>query len=196
MTSAENTQPKIEKTSQWQTERAKATTKESILHPGLKRHATNISPVKDAVWPRHVANEDSTSSSSASSDDEDAHSSGLKSCNRQRRKSSRDSYSKFNVGNEEYNPRGMVSKTDGRLNINVNETNNRGYLAKALVQPSSMLAWSFPKKIKKLKHYPPGRKGVGIQYPAASKDSSTATSTVSRPMLNIVVMVIGSRGDI
>jgi hypothetical protein len=190
---AENTRPKIEKASQWQTERPKATAKESILNSGLKRHATNISPVKDAVWPRLVANEDSTSSSSASSDDEDAHSLVSKSRNRQRRKNSRGSYSKFNVGNEEYNSRGRVSKRDGRLNISVNETNNRGYLAKALGATFKHVG---PGPSKQMKDCPPGHKDVGIQYPAASKDSSTATSIVPRPKLNIVVMVIGSRGDI
>lgn len=137
-TEAGNARPAIGRLSHWHTERPKPTAKDPILSPGLQRHATNLSALKGAVWPRPVDNEDSTTSSSSDSDlsiDEDKReckSSGAKNYHGQRRKGDRNSYSKFNVGNEDYNSRGRVSKRDGRLNISVSETNNRGYLAKAL----------------------------------------------------------------
>ncbi|TID16773.1 glycosyltransferase family 1 protein [Venturia nashicola] len=109
---------------------------------------------------------------------------------RRRRKQNRGSVgpsSKFNIQNDEFHTKGRVSKRDGRLNISVNETSNKGYLAKAL--------------------------GTGLKHhfsPPAKADSKAALEADSasvladdiienewnRPRLNIVVMVIGSRGDI
>lgn len=109
---------------------------------------------------------------------------------RRRRKQKRGSNapsSRFNIRNDEIHTKGRVSKRDGRLNISVNETSNKGYLAKAL--------------------------GTGLRHhfttaaKADPKDSLEADSASvladdiienewNRPKLNIVVMVIGSRGDI
>lgn len=190
----ENARPAIGNVSQWQTERPKATTKGSILNTGLKRHATNLSAVKDAVWPRSASNEDSTSSSSDSSDssdfeDEDKYRTSAAKHTRPRGKGSKSSYSRFDVGNEEYSSRGKVSKKDGRLNISVNETNNRGYLAKAL----GFMKHVGPGPSKQMKDWPAYEDEDGESQ---SSDSSIITSRVPRPKLNIVVMVIGSRGDI
>lgn len=109
---------------------------------------------------------------------------------RRRRKQKKGSVgpsSKFNIRNDEFHTKGRVSKRDGRLNISVNETANKGYLAKAL--------------------------GTGLRHhfttsaKADDKDALEADSAGAladelienernRPKLNIVVMVIGSRGDI
>ena len=67
-TEAGKARPAIGKLSQWQTERPKPTAKDSTLSSRLQRHATNISALKDAVWPRPIDNEDSTTSSSSDSD--------------------------------------------------------------------------------------------------------------------------------
>ncbi|GAB7343373.1 hypothetical protein MBLNU457_1412t2 [Dothideomycetes sp. NU457] len=105
------------------------------------------------------------------------------------------SYNKFNVSNDQFNSKGRVSKKDGRLNISINETANNGYIAKALGQG--------------LKHHldVPDRHG---RHPASDKQDQqpeidskeaqgiidTLRKTVPRPNLNIVIMVVGSRGDI
>ncbi|KAI9849857.1 MAG: hypothetical protein M1837_000071 [Sclerophora amabilis] len=97
-------------------------------------------------------------------------------------------YSRFAVGNDEYKTRGKVSKRDGRLNITVSEITNSGYLAKALGAT--------------LKHHlGPGQKHEteqdGIPYRSASPSpDDPETEAWARPKLNIVIMVIGSRGDI
>jgi hypothetical protein len=96
------------------------------------------------------------------------------------------------VGNEDYNSKGRVSKKDGRLNISVNETKNRGYLAKAL--GATFLKHVGPGASKQMKDCPLGHKEEEREY--SSSASSTIPSTIARPRLNIVVMVIGSRGDI
>jgi hypothetical protein len=196
VTLKENARPAIGKLSQWHTERPKPSTKHSILNTGIRRPATNLSAVKDVVWPRSIDNEDSASSSSDSSDfEDDAHktqSSGTKLHSLQRRKGSRGSYSKFNVGNDEYNSRGRVAKKDGRLNISVNETHNRGYLAKAL--GASFIKNVGPGPSKQTKDCPAVHKDEGREYPTSA--SPTVTSPIPRPKLNIVIMVIGSQGDI
>ncbi|KAI9881599.1 MAG: hypothetical protein M1830_000163 [Pleopsidium flavum] len=112
-------------------------------------------------------------------------------------------FSKFSVGNDQYETKGKVSKRDGRLNISVNETANSGYLAKALgatlhrhlgsgkkngdedAQPLSPLHEDNDQ-------VRPGVSRVGT----ASTLAASINETIPRPKLNIVIMVIGSRGDI
>lgn len=116
-------------------------------------------------------------------------------------------YSRFSVGNDKYKTKGKVSKRDGRLNISVNETANSGYLAKALgatlhrhlgshktqdatereAQPLSPL------------HGEDDPQRPGLSRATTASTASTAPSVYDRlplPILNIVIMVIGSRGDI
>ena len=166
---------------QWQTERPPAIARTSLLSPKITRRQTNTSMLNQAIWsnPNDVVYDDGSSSSS---EDEHVEDPAATKKNGHRRHKDDKAYSRFSVGNNHYNTRGKVSKRDGRLNISVNETNNHGYLAKAL-----------------------GAKFIQ-NAPAAVNDqntASTATATatpdepsVSRPKLNIVVMVIGSRGDI
>ena len=110
-------------------------------------------------------------------------------------------YSRFLIGNDEFSTRGRVSKHDGRLNMSVSETANSGYLAKALGATLTH-------------HLGRGRKtetGAGqldsptVQRmdkgrPRVSRASTASTAVAEgefpRPTLNIVIMVIGSRGDI
>ena len=192
VTSTENARPGLRKASVWQTERPRPTVKDSFLRSRLRRHATNLSTFTDAGFPQSHDDEDSTSSSSASSDSE-AEDGPRAKRNRPRSrpqwKIDSRSYRKFDVGNEEYSSRGKVSKKDGRLNISVNETNNRGYLAKAL----GGMKHVGPGPSRQMKDYPSGHNEAGEEYPFSAAE---VTSTVPRPKLNIVVMVIGSRGDI
>jgi hypothetical protein len=175
----------------WRTERPNPTTTGSWA-TNLSRRATNTSALNEAIWSQ-PNDDDSTSSSSEDDEDEDEdeekkHGRGRKHSKEGR--PSKSSYSRFNVKNSDYSTKGRVSKRDGRLNISVNETSNRVYLAKALgatflkhLSPNGdILHESEPKKKDKL-----------------SRESSAETLTTSelpRPKLNIVVMVIGSRGDI
>jgi hypothetical protein len=112
------------------------------------------------------------------------------------KQSTNDKYSRFSIGNDEFKSRGRVSKRDGRLKISLNETAASGYLAKALDATFS-------------RHLTPGHKRRrDVDSPnedeearlesKAPEDSSPALSTrhTGQPKLNIVIMVIGSRGDI
>lgn len=107
------------------------------------------------------------------------------------RKASRNGpYSKFSFGDEVFKTKGRVRKRDGRLNISLHENANTGYLAAAI--------------------------GAGVKnhlFPRRKEDEADATTEekaeearreidniieddTQRPRLNIVIMIIGSRGDI
>ncbi|KAF2163684.1 glycosyltransferase family 1 protein [Zasmidium cellare ATCC 36951] len=108
------------------------------------------------------------------------------------------SYSRFRISNEHMSTKGRVSKRDGRLNISINQTANSGYLAKALghtIQnhldiPNRSRA---RKQRQHLADHPELDPDVDLD---AEKIASALYSNVVRPKLNIVIMVIGSRGDI
>ncbi|EXJ70928.1 uncharacterized protein A1O5_05920 [Cladophialophora psammophila CBS 110553] len=90
--------------------------------------------------------------------------------------------SHLKVGNEYFQSQGRIAK-DGRLNISVNETSQTGYLAKALGAT--------------IRHQ------LGPDYQEEAKLAEKAKADFLRdkhklvvPSMNIVIMVIGSRGDI
>jgi hypothetical protein len=177
---------------QWQTDRPQPTTKASILDtPGRTRRMTNASLLNEDSWIKPANNADATSSSSEDESEELNHRGGRR---RRNRHGTNDSgqYPKFHVGNDDYETKGRVRR-DGRLNISVNETNNRGYLAKAL--GAMFLKSSGPSASHQMK-------GSGHNYheekekPSRASSEATITSSIPQPTLNIVVMVIGSRGDI
>ncbi|KAI1496912.1 hypothetical protein F5X99DRAFT_398827 [Biscogniauxia marginata] len=146
----------------------------------IKRAGTNTSILSRSRWnARGNDDADNISISSASDDDEDRDKGW-------RPRMNEDSYRRFRVANDNYHTKGRVSKRDGRLAITVNDTSNTGYLAKALGAAT--------------KHVVAGRGGQGktSQRPMPSRLSSATTTTCKeprRPKLNIVIMVIGSRGD-
>jgi hypothetical protein len=211
--SEDGPRPKLNR--QWMTERPKPATRTSAV-PQFRRQDTNISALNEALWNQQRYEDDTASSSSSSSssseDEEEPQQVQGKRHGRlagRGRKGRSDSgnmpeqsgkrYSRFAVGNENFRTKGKADKKDGRLNISVKETNNTGYLAKAL-------GASF------LKHLGPmegGNLGGTTEEPISpqlsrtgrsirSRDSSesSTSSKIPRPKLNIVVMVIGSRGDI
>lgn len=113
-----------------------------------------------------------------------------------RRSSCSASHSCFQIGNDHFKTKGKASKHDGRLKISVNETANTGYLAKALGGGLR-------------RHFIGGQKheGDGHAFPPISETEAEAEKILSdevemeldpgrRVNLNIVIMVIGSRGDI
>lgn len=180
----------------WQTERPQPTTTASWAN-NFTRRATNTSALNEAIWSQANHDEDDSSSSSSSSDEDEVEHKKPKQQNLGRgRIQSREgrpgkgSYSRFNVKNDDYSTKGRVSKRDGRLNISVNETSNRGYLAKAL--GATFLKHLSPDG--DILHESEDKKGDD-QARKPSVETLT-TSDLPRPKLNIVVMVIGSRGDI
>jgi hypothetical protein len=177
---------------QWQTDRPQPTTKASILDtPGLTRRMTNASLLNGASWGKPANNADATSSSSEDESEEHNHRGGGRRRHRHGTNGS-GQYSKFHVGNDDYETKGRVRR-DGRLNISVNETNNRGYLAKAL--GATFLKSLGPSASHQMKGS--GHDGHDEkQKPSRASSETTITSSVPPPTLNIVVMVIGSRGDI
>ena len=115
-----------------------------------------------------------------------------------RRQSNHKSYNKFNVGNEELKTRGKVSKRDGRLHISLNEIKGQGYLAKVL--GATLKKVNYGDNNDKESHQPlsPLRVDDAPQL-ARTATESTSASVYDKypiPKLNIVIMVIGSRGDI
>ncbi|KAI5863339.1 glycosyltransferase family 1 protein [Durotheca rogersii] len=96
-----------------------------------------------------------------------------------------DKYRRFQAANDLYTTKGKVSKRDGRLNITLSSTRDYGYLAKAF--------GAAVKKVVRRKSHD------ASQRPAASPSSPAAAITPGAgrrpPRLNIVIMVIGSRGD-
>lgn len=121
-----------------------------------------------------------------------------------RRTSSGGQFGKFAVGNESYKTKGRVSKRDGRLNISVNETNNHGYLAHALgatlqhrfKQPGDNDRSELEQTLSPLREEDNTRRPDIVARLSALSTSPSLAEDSSRPPLNIVIMVIGSRGDI
>jgi len=192
--SSEAARPAISK--QWQTERPHPTTKPSIFEgAGLKRHATNTSKLNEAIWNSLDGGDDeSTTSSSEDEDDREARNHRRGRARGRHGRGSRGSYSRFNVGNDDFKTRGRVSRRDGRLNITVRETNNRGYLAKAL--GATFLKHLGPTPEDETAGITPVISQEGKAKDSRASSEATLTSGLPRPKLNIVVMVIGSRGDI
>lgn len=174
---------------------------------GDKQKAMNT-----VIW-----NSDSDNSSSSSSSSDDEESRGItkqpsttsgRSATRARADSTKRPpgeqglYSKFLVGNDNYQTRGRVSKRDGRLNISIHETAHKGYLAKALgaTLPRHLVGDKHPKA--EQQPLSPLREEDAVtrpEYLRAGTASTTALSFYDKhpvPKLNIVIMVIGSRGDI
>ncbi|KAF9877286.1 hypothetical protein CkaCkLH20_04986 [Colletotrichum karsti] len=171
-----------------QKSRTEAPGRRPVPRAGPQRAGTSY--LNRAIWQANTQDSDTTSSSSDSSDDEDSTPAERKAAQEKakarRQQDTEDRYRRFRVGNDDYNTKGRV-KRDGRLRISVKETANTGYLAKALGQA--------------VKRVVPLHEGEGDgddRRPDISRLSSTTTATADRepkPKLNIVIMVIGSRGD-
>ncbi|KAI1861722.1 uncharacterized protein JN550_010662 [Neoarthrinium moseri] len=184
--------PSVEGTRKFVSEAPRRVARGTSTFPLVKRAGTNVSELNRSIWKQAEQDHDdlSTSESEDEAEDETAErvASGA-SGTRPKRADSADQYGRFSVANDKYSTRGKVSKRDGRLNITVNDTSNTGYLAKAL---GSAVKKVVPTTAEK------AQDGVGTQRPTPSRLSSATTATsekARRPRLNIVIMVIGSRGD-
>ena len=193
------------------TERPVPAPRGSLLR--MKRRQTGDKP--KAMKPVARSSDSDSSISSSSSEDEESNGITKQLSKTSRRSATRTradsakrppgeqgSYSKFSVGNDNYQTRGRVSKRDGRLNISIHETAHKGYLAKALgaTLPRHLVGDKHPKADQQ--PLSPLRKEDAVtrpEYLRAGTASTTALSVYDKnpvPKLNIVIMVIGSRGDI
>ncbi|KAI1633808.1 hypothetical protein F4809DRAFT_621879 [Biscogniauxia mediterranea] len=146
----------------------------------IKRAGTNTSLLNRSRWAKWAHDEDDVVSIASSSDDDEER------ATRWRPRTSEDNYRRFRVANDNYHTTGRVSKRDGRLSISVHDTSNTGYLAKALGAATKNIAVG------------KGREEQLNRTTTLSRFSSATTTTSKkpkRPKLNIVIMVIGSRGD-
>lgn len=174
----------------------RTTRRTSALPPAIKRAGTNVSQLQQALWNTNPNLQDESSSSDSSTDDEDvgagvertdqATAAGKKP--QPPRSEKTDQFRRFKVGNENYRTKGKVSKRDGRLAISIKDTSDKGYLAKALGATVG--------KVVPLKETDETEQGN--ERPTAARRSSETIVTpesIQCPKLNIVIMVIGSRGD-
>ncbi|KAI5203536.1 glycosyltransferase family 1 protein [Aureobasidium subglaciale EXF-2481] len=177
--------PSLERS--WQTERPKAMPRSATIMNALQRSTSHT---------QHTQHTDDDSESSSSSSDSD-------SGKQKRRQMKREkSNTKVNVDQAE----GKASKRDGRLNISVSETANNGYIAKTFGQTiQNHLGVPHKHASRDEQGSESSSEEHHIKADDDSQDgfsddaASIASSfheTVKRPRLNIVIMVIGSRGDI
>ena len=175
--------------SKYQTEMSRPIGRRYAL-PIIHRKSANgrqLAQPTTASDPRNWSDDSSSSfPSSSSSEDEPIHS-GARELNqvkrRPRRISRKDTHGRFSGGNDQFQTRDKVSQEDGRLHISVNETANSGYLAKAL---GSTLH----------RHLDPQHARLEEAHDVHNREGEKLGSKVQIPKLNIVIMVIGSRGDI
>ncbi|TKA68789.1 hypothetical protein B0A49_10443 [Cryomyces minteri] len=200
----------------WRTERPKAQPRSSLL--GIRRRATGSRPNNnDNAGFSYDFGHVSDTDSSSSSEEEDE---GVREERRKKRReenerakeakkkggrrSSNDApYSRFSIGNDHYKSKGRVSKRDGRLNISLNETVNNGYLAKALGTSLRHHLNLHPheqadEELDTVEEQDEARfERPGLEGRATTASLAPSTyGNVKPPTLNIVIMVIGSRGDI
>lgn len=186
--------PSLDASKKFMTDVPRRGPRQTSALPIVKRTGTNVSELNKAIWSRNYESDGDMSSSSSESEDEGDGGPATRvgtagSISKPKRARTEDKYRRFDLANENYSTRGKVSRRDGRLNITVNDTSNTGYLAKAL--------GSAVKKV-----VPPAKHSSGDESqperPSPSRLSSASTATsekAKRPRLNIVIMVIGSRGD-
>lgn len=192
--------PRIKGASSTTDARGRLYRRASAIPPAIKRTGTNVSELQHALWntDSYPAGDDSSSSES-STDDEDsgaevdpvdqAHGADKKSrplphprLNSQ--------FRRFRVGNENYRTKGRVTKHDGRVAISIKDTSNKGYLARAL--EATLRKVIFPKHNDEAEEAP-----ERPNLPRASSETiATPERTPNSPRLNVVIMVIGSRGDV
>ena len=101
-------------------------------------------------------------------------------------------YSAFAIGNDKFHTKGRVSRRDGRLRLSINEFTGGNYL-------SNTLGENFRQHI--LTEEKEGEPPVQfytheIRQVEEKLEGSSALAKINVPKLNIVIIVIGSRGDI
>ncbi|KAK4039971.1 hypothetical protein C8A01DRAFT_46627 [Parachaetomium inaequale] len=163
----------------------------------VRRAGTDINEADQAVRAEDEASSSESSESSDSSDEEQQHAGGRKKkrATKNQKADEDDRYRRFHIGNEHYRTKGKVSKRDGRLTISLRDTSTTGYLAKALGTAARKMA---PLTKTAEAEEEPSPKHPPRQQQPTKPPPTTTTMTATPPpppRLNIVIMVIGSRGD-
>ena len=183
------------------TERPIPSQKRSLL--GLRRGQTGdgLTALTGAAY-----HPDSDASSSSPSDEDNAPPKRKRPFTRRPKGGKqKPSYGRFSVGNENFRTGGKVSKTSGRLDISLSEIANKGYLAKALGTTLHQHLQSIRKPLKAQEEHDepkpvdqirPVPRPILETRVSALTGIPVASQATPKPKLNIVVMVIGSRGDI
>lgn len=177
----------------WATEMPKPSAKHSFL--GRLQSGLGDKNAKQRAEPNTVEF-DPYSSESDSSDDERMPQKSLSHDNtlqreesRKRRGSNGGPFSKFKMANEHFHSRGRISKSDGRLKLSLLEKDgDSGYLAKAL---GAVLN----KHTKNEEDVSYDKRDIEAMKIAPEDDEMEHDSS-RRVKLNIVIIIIGSRGDI
>lgn len=166
----------------------------SAAPPIIKRAGTNVSQLQEALWTTPYDEDDSSSGDSSTDEDDELDASVERTDQAagkapQRQPGSHDQFRRFRVANENYKTKGKVSKRDGRLAISIKDISSSGYLPKAL--------GAAIKKVVPLEEGEMSGKPEE-ERPATARASSETIITPESfrcPPLNIVIMVLGSRGD-
>lgn len=192
------TRPKLGEKSVTDAPRKTPRRRSSVLMPELRRAGTNVSQLQQALWMQADEVEDDSSTTGSSSDDDDELDTGIVRTDHAAKATSKRSsrlssqFRRFKVANENYKTKGKVSKEDGRLAISVKDLSHTGYLTKALGAAIS--------KVVPLREGESTEEGyVEERRPTIARASSETVLSPERyqcPPLSIVIMVIGSRGDV
>lgn len=138
----------------------------------------------------------SSSSSEESSEEEDEQARRKsKKQTKKRAKDEDDRFRRFRISNEHYRTKGRVSKRDGRLKISLHDTSNTGYLAKALGTAARKMVPLARTSEDKGEEEAERPSSSGKQNPDERPTAPEGPPLPPPPRLNIVIMVIGSRGD-
>jgi hypothetical protein len=181
----------------WATERPKPSVRHSLLARAQQPQQKRPTQPKRQATITFDADTDS-SDSSDSSDDENlysrkkslSHSEELttQTTRRSRERTSRP-FSRLRIANEHFNTKGRVSRADGRLKLSILEENlGSGYIAKAL-------GTIVKKHGNDEDRGPESYDDIGATK-IAPEDDEMEHNPARRVKLNIVIIIIGSRGDV
>lgn len=181
----------------WATERPKPSTKHSLL--GRKQHEKRPAQMIRGTTVTFDPYSSNSDSDSDSSDDENTltkkslrHDDSLtKQESRQRRDNNAGPVSRLKITNDHFRTQGKVSKADGRLKLSILEKDlDSGYIAKAL---GAVLKKHTKGEEQSVESYDArGPRAAKI----APEDDDMENDPAKRIRLNIVIIIIGSRGDI
>ncbi|KAF1971242.1 UDP-Glycosyltransferase/glycogen phosphorylase [Bimuria novae-zelandiae CBS 107.79] len=178
--------PSMQKSS---TDRPQPTARRSIRE--MKRAGTAQDMSQHMHRPTALKFDPYSSGSDSSSDEDEAHGTQLDGTLKHGGKTSRSNpFSKLKLRHEGFETKGKVSKRDGRVKLSISETLNSGYFAKTLGAG--------------LKKHFAGAEDLQSTKSGSEKHDVAKIAPEDDPMedpkrrvrLNVVIIVIGSRGDI
>jgi hypothetical protein len=178
----------------WATERPKPSVRHSLL--GRMQQRSEKRPGQPERSATITFDAESSDSSDSSDDEKDYPRKGLGHVNdltrqatQKRSKTSSGPFSRLKISNEHFNTKGRVSKADGRLKLSILEENlGSGYIAKAL---GAAFRKHGNDEDQEIDNY--DNEGA---TKIAPEDDEMEHDPRRRIKLNIVIIIIGSRGDI